>query len=123
MSKNVERVAATACRTVLAFALAGAGAAKLTKQRQMLDSAEYLGYTPQAFQAIGALEIAAAAGLFLGRRKPRLGAASALGASAVLGGVVVEHVRHGDGPEAFGPPALLGALALTTARNLTASNG
>lgn len=104
----------TGSRVLLAAALAGAGTAKVTKQKPMLEAAEHLGYTPENYQAIGAAELAGAAGLLVGLKKPWIGRAAALGSLALFTGAVVEHVRHGDGPDGYAPAAVLGVLSLVS---------
>lgn len=51
---------------VLALLFAGIGGAKIAQLPSMRASAAHLGYSPRAYQAIGALEVAGAAGLILG---------------------------------------------------------
>lgn len=81
-------------RTTLALSMLGAGTAKVTKQDAMLESAEHLGYSPEAYQAIGI--------------------AANVGVIAVLTGAVIEHLRAGDGPKVYGAAAALDALAVVT---------
>lgn len=104
----------TVLRTGLALSLAGAGAAKVTKQKPMLESAEHLGYSTNAYQAIGAAELAGAAGLLAASRSRLIGLAANLGAVGVLTGAVIEHLRAGDGPDVYAPAAVLDALAVLT---------
>ncbi len=101
-------------RTGLAFSMVGAGAAKITKQDAMLESAEHLGYSEDAYQAIGAAEVAGGVGLLAGAKSRFIGIAANVGVVAVMTGAVIEHVRAGDGPEVYGPAAALDALAVVT---------
>ena len=109
----------TVLRTSLALSLAGAGAAKVTEQKAMLEGAEHLGYSTNAYQAIGVAELAGAAGLLAAPRSRFFGIAANLGAVGVLTGAVIEHLRAGDGPDVYAPAAALDVLAaLTLVRQL-----
>lgn len=111
-------------RTTLALSMLGAGTAKVTKQDAMLESAEHLGYSAEAYQAIGAAELAGGVGLLAGAKSKVIGIAANVGAVAVLTGAVIEHLRAGDGPEVYGPAAVLDALAIVTlARQLGECGG
>lgn len=101
-------------RTGLGLSLIGAGTAKVTQQDVMLESAEHLGYSPEAYQAIGAAEIAGGVGLLAGAKSKLIGLAANVGAVVVLTGAVVEHLRAGDGPDVYAPAAVLDALAIVT---------
>lgn len=101
-------------RTTLALSMLGAGTAKVTKQDAMLESAEHLGYSPEAYQAIGTAEVVGGVGLLAGAKSRAIGIAANVGVIAVLTGAVIEHLRAGDGPKVYGAAAALDALAVVT---------
>ncbi|AGP29888.1 DoxX family protein [Corynebacterium terpenotabidum] len=112
---NVTTVVTTVCRLTVAAALVQAGAPKVTGAPAVMDDAERLGYTPDAYRAIGAVSLAGAAGLLIGGIGGRLrwiGQAASLGSLALFTGAVIEHVRHGDAPAESLPAASLGVLSL-----------
>ncbi len=66
---------------------------------------------PSAYQQIGALEVAGAAGVLVGLAEPRIGGLAAAGLLALLGGALVTHLRTGDKLQAAAP-ALVSAAAV-----------
>lgn len=98
---------------LLAVAFGGAGYAKVSQQQAMLDSAEHLGYEPDEYRLIGALELAGAGGLLVGQKLPLVGAASSAGLATAMALAVSEHLAAGDEPKDYAPAAVLGALSAT----------
>ncbi|MGO3363741.1 MAG: DoxX family protein [Corynebacterium sp.] len=103
----------TITSSLLATALAGAGTAKVTQAEPMLETADHLGYTPEAYQAIGGAELTGAAGVLVGLRKRWVGIAASLGSTALFAAAVAEHVRNGDEFGDYAPAAGLLALSGT----------
>ncbi|MGW8380646.1 DoxX family protein [Streptomyces sp. ODS28] len=99
---------------LLATTMLGPGVTKVLKRPQATEGAEHLGYSVSAFQAIGALEVAAAAGLVIGLFWTPLGIAAAAGLVLLLGGAVFSHRRVGDGPKLFLPALVLAVVAAAT---------
>lgn len=97
---------------ILAAAVGAAGAAKVAAVPPMREAAKHLGFSKQAYQVIGGLEIAAALGLLVGLAVETLSVLAALGLFLLMFGAVAFHVRNGDQPAMFAPAAGLGALSL-----------
>lgn len=91
------------------------GLTKVLRVPRMVERARHLGYSPTAFQGIGALEVAAAAGLVIGIFWAPLGIAAAIGLAALLVGAVLAHLKAGDGIPVLAPPAWVGMVAAATA--------
>ena len=72
------------------------GAAKLFALAPMRERAAHAGFSVTAYRGIGALEVAAAAGLLLGLAVPVLGALAGAGLLLLLAGALVTHVRNRD---------------------------
>lgn len=109
-------MAATA--TILSFVLAvlfcAVGAAKIFRVPSMVTNAAHLGFSVPAYQGVGALEVAGAAGLVIGVFWAPLGIAAAAGLVALLIGAVVCVRRAGDGIRDTLPAAWMGVLATAT---------
>jgi uncharacterized membrane protein YphA (DoxX/SURF4 family) len=105
-------VATLVLALLLAVVFVFAGGSKLAGVKQMRDSAEHLGLSFPAYQRIGALEVAGAAGLVIGLWFAPLGIAAAAGLVLLMIGAVAYHIRAKDGPQIFSAPAVLGLLAL-----------
>ncbi|WP_445529831.1 DoxX family protein [Streptomyces cyslabdanicus] len=90
------------------------GSAKILRARWMAVAADRLGYTVTTFQAIGSLEVAAAAGLLVGLARAPLSTAAAVGLVALLVGAVLAHRRAGDATRALVPPAWLALVSAAT---------
>ncbi|SFG81315.1 DoxX family protein [Streptomyces mirabilis] len=86
------------------------GAAKLAAVPAMRRAAAHVGMTTTHYRLLGALEVAAAAGLLVGLRITALGAAAAAGLILLMAGAVVVHVRSGDPAAHCLPAAAVGAL-------------
>ncbi|MDQ6658349.1 MAG: DoxX family protein [Actinomycetota bacterium] len=97
---------------VLAVVFLGAGVSKITKQKQMVDTAAHLGFSVTQYQGIGALEVAAVVGLIVGLFWKPLGIAAAIGLVLMMIGALVFHAKAKDGPKIMSAPALLGIVAL-----------
>lgn len=97
---------------LLAVAFLGAGVAKVTGQKAMVDAAAQLGVSRQNYKIIGGLEILGAVGVLVGLGVHWLGGLAALGLLVTMIGAVVFHVRKGDEPKVFAPAAGLGVLSL-----------
>ncbi|MGW1966606.1 DoxX family protein [Streptomyces sp. NPDC001935] len=96
---------------VLAAIFLPLGAAKLTAVPAMRQAAAHAGMTTTHYRLLGALEVAAAAGLLAGLRITALGAAAAVGLILLMTGAVVVHLRSGDPAARCLPAAGVGALA------------
>ncbi|MFN0091455.1 MAG: DoxX family protein [Acidimicrobiales bacterium] len=97
-------IAALVLSILLAVAFIGAGGSKLANASQSVAQRDTLGVSAARWRAIGALEIAGAAGLLLGLGVAPLGAAAGIGLAALMAGAVVTHVRAKD--IAHAPPAI-----------------
>jgi len=97
---------------VLALAFLGAGTPKIVAMKQMRDSAEHFGLSINAYRVIGALEVAAAAGLLIGLGVAALGVAAAIGLVALMIGALIFHVRAGDPAKMWAPVPVLAVLAV-----------
>jgi hypothetical protein len=99
---------------VLAVLLAGIflllGSAKLAAVPAMRQAAAHVGMTTH-YRLLGALEVAAVAGLLLGLWITALGAAASAGLILLMAGAVVVHLRSGDPAARCLPAAIAGALA------------
>ncbi|QSR28429.1 invasion protein [Nocardioides aromaticivorans] len=103
---------ATAVLTaVLAVPFTAIGAAKLAAVPSMRARAAHVGLSVGAYRVIGALEVAAAAGLVAGFAVPLLRTSAALGLLLLLVGAVVAHLRVKDGLREMAPAIGLGVLA------------
>ena len=103
---------ATAVLTaILAVPFTAIGAAKLAAVPSMRARAAHVGLSVGAYRVIGALEVAAAAGLVAGLAVPLLRAFAALGLLLLLAGAVVAHLRVKDGLREMAPAIGLGVLA------------
>lgn len=100
---------------LLAAVFLGSGLTKLANVEAMRKSAEQLGYSQNLSRIIGALEVAAAAGLIVGLFWMPLGLAAAIGLTALMIGAVYYHVRAKDTPAHIAPPAVLALLSAATA--------
>lgn len=100
---------------ILALAFLAAGGAKLAGAQQMVDTLEgHLNLSSGMRMAIGALEVAAAIAIVLALVTSSfvgLGVAAAVGLVLLMIGAVIFHLRVGDPPQGWGPPAVLGVLS------------
>ncbi|WP_040496085.1 DoxX family protein [Ilumatobacter nonamiensis] len=100
---------------LLALAFAFAALPKLTKQDQMVQNADHLGFSTVQFQLIGAAELAGAVGVVVGMLSSDLdavGIAAAAGLVVVGIGAAVTHLKAGDPPKAAAPSLVLAAVAV-----------
>jgi DoxX-like family len=99
---------------LLALVFAGSGAGKLAGAAQSLKFRDQLDLSGSAWRGIGALEIAAVAGLVAGCAVHPLGVAAAAGGVALMTGAVVAHARKGLLGKDVVPAAAVLALAVAT---------
>ncbi|MFI6812995.1 DoxX family protein [Nonomuraea sp. NPDC050328] len=100
--------AAVTLSVILAISFLGSGAMKLFGQAKVVAGLKELGVSRQMTAVIGALELAASAGLLIGIAVRWLGVAAAGGLVLLMIGAVVTHVRAGDyGDPKRRPPALM----------------
>jgi DoxX-like family len=97
---------------LLVTVLAVLGLAKVFAVPRFRELASDLGFTPTDYRRIGALELAAAAGLVVGSLVPAIGGLAAAGVLLLLGGALAVHVRNGDGPKKLAPAAVTAALTI-----------
>ena len=95
----------------VAAILSVTGSAKLFSLASMRARAEHLQFSTRAFRVIGAVEIAATAGLLAGNNRPRIGAVAGTVASALMVGACITHLRRGDALPAIAPAAVVGLAA------------
>ena len=95
---------------LLALVFIGLGSAKILALQPMRERAADVGFSTTAYRRIGLLEVAGAVGLVLGAVQPLIGALAGIGLLLLLGGAVVTHLRHGDGPRKSGPAVVCGLL-------------
>ena len=107
-------VAGVVVSVLLALVAAASAVPKLAGTRGMLEEATHLGVPRTGYVVIGALELAAAAGLLAGLALPPLGVAAAAGLVLMMAGAVVSHGRAGDHLSAMLPAAGVGVLAAAT---------
>jgi hypothetical protein len=109
-------IATIVLSVLVAAAVLGSGAAKLTGAKQSIAIRDRLGVAPWLWRAVGVLEVAAAGGLAAGLTVPALGIAAAVGLVLLLIGAIGTHARSDDLSNAI--PAV-GLLLLTIAAALT----
>ncbi len=98
--------------TLLGTVLTVLGLAKVLAVPRFRVLAADLGFTTTDYRRIGALELAAAAGLAIGSLVPVIGGLAAAGVLLLLGGAVAMHVRSGDSPKKLTPAAVTAALTI-----------
>ncbi|GAA2154825.1 MULTISPECIES: DoxX family protein [Glycomyces] len=94
------------------------GAAKLAAVPAMRDAAAHLGLTVGHYRVLGALEIAAVAGVAIGFVVPVLGIAAACGLVLLMLGAAGFHAVHQDGVLRVVIPLLVAAVAAAYAAAL-----
>jgi hypothetical protein len=107
-------IAGVIASVLLALVAAASAVPKLAGTRQMLDEATHLGIPRTGYVVIGALELAAAAGLLAGLAVAPLGVAAAGGLVLMMAGAVVSHLRAGDRAAALVPALGVGVLSVAT---------
>jgi hypothetical protein len=95
---------------LLALIFLTLGTAKVVAVQPMRVRAAEVGFSTTAYRRIGLLEVTGAIGLLLGAVAPLIGALAGAGLLVLLGGAVVTHLRHGDGPRKFAPAVVCGLL-------------
>ena len=81
---------------LLAAMLGFAGSIKVIGVAQSLTIRDHLGVKPVQWRMIGALELAAVAGVLIGLSWPPIGVAAAIGSALLLLGAIGFHVRSSD---------------------------
>jgi uncharacterized membrane protein YphA (DoxX/SURF4 family) len=100
---------------LLTLAFLGAGGAKVVGNRGITRSVGQLGVTPGMTKTIGALELAAAAGLIVGFWIKPVAFAASFGLVLLMVGAVAYHVRAREGLKQTTPPLALGVLSVANA--------
>jgi uncharacterized membrane protein YphA (DoxX/SURF4 family) len=107
--------AAVVVTSLLAALFVLAGVSKLAASAQSIEIRDRLAVPPRAWQGIGVLEIAGAAGALLGFAVSAIGFAATGGLILLMVGAIASHVRAGDSPSQAAPAVfylLLAAAAL-----------
>ena len=94
----------------VAVVFAALGAMKILALPPMRVRAAHLGFSVAAYRAIGALEIAGAAGVLIGVAAPVIGGLAGAGLLLLLAGALVAHLRNGDSPRHVVPAVVAGLL-------------
>jgi hypothetical protein len=110
---NVALVALVVFGALTALFMLGGGVGKVTGQPAMRESAQHFAIEWERYWLLGVVEIAAAVGVVAGLWLNALGLAAGVGATALLVGAVLFHLRFGD-PAKRTAPALV-ALAVSAA--------
>ncbi|PXY31469.1 DoxX family protein [Prauserella muralis] len=100
---------------LLTVAFVGAGGARLAGAEPLRGYAEHLGISARGNRAIGALELAAAAGLIVGFWFRPVALAASIGLVLMMIGTVFRHVRARDPVAVASPATTLGVLAVANA--------
>ncbi|PRY57195.1 DoxX family protein [Glycomyces artemisiae] len=87
------------------------GTAKLLAVPAMRDAAAHLGFTAGQYRLLGALELAAVAGVALGLAVPWTGIAAAVGLVLLMLGATGAHAVHRDGLRRIAIPLIVAAVA------------
>lgn len=95
---------------VLALALAGSAAGKLTKNPKVMEGMTAVGVPVAWLPRLALAELAGEVGLLVGLAVAPLGIAAAIGVIAYFLGAVAAHVRAKD--KNLIPPAALGVVAV-----------
>ena len=104
--------AITVLTLVLALFFGALGCAKVLALPPMRLRAEHLGFSVDAYRAIGALEVAGAAGLLVGLTASALGGLAAAGLLLLLAGALVTHLRSRDRVREMTPAVVSAALVV-----------
>jgi hypothetical protein len=100
---------------LLAAMLGFAGLIKVVGLPQSLTIRDHLGVKPVQWRLIGALELAAVAGVLIGLSWPPIGVAAAVGAALLLLGAIGFHARASDSAADTAPAVIGLGLAVATA--------
>jgi hypothetical protein len=116
---TIMYIAFVVIAVLLAVALLGSAAGKLTKQPKVVETIGGLGVPLSWFPRLALAEIAGAVGLIIGLWIPALGIAAGVGIVLYFVGAVIAHVRAHD--SGLAAPVVLGALAaaVVVLRSLT----
>jgi uncharacterized membrane protein YphA (DoxX/SURF4 family) len=99
----------------MAFGFMTFGSGKLAGQKMRLDETrDHLGVSEGLWKAIGALEIAGAAGVLIGLLEalPIIGVLAGLGLVAMMTGAVFYHHKAGDSYKEWIPATVMGAVVI-----------
>jgi uncharacterized membrane protein YphA (DoxX/SURF4 family) len=106
-------IATLVISALLALAFFGAGFMKLTSpEPKLAEGAAHVGFSAKSYRAIGALEVAGAAGLLIGLYFAPLGIAAAIGLVLMMIGAAIAHARVKDKFPAIAPSAVLAVVAV-----------
>jgi hypothetical protein len=108
----IAKVVVTA---LLAAMLGFAGLIKVIGVAQSLTIRDHLGVKPVQWRMIGALELAAVAGVVVGLWWPPIGVAAAIGSALLLLGAIAFHARASDSAADTAPAVIGLGLAVGTA--------
>jgi hypothetical protein len=108
----IAKVVVTA---LLAAILGFAGSIKVIGVAQSLTIRDHLGVKPVQWRMIGALELAAVAGVVVGLWRPPIGVAAAIGSALLLLGAIAFHARASDSAADTAPAVIGLGLAVATA--------
>jgi uncharacterized membrane protein YphA (DoxX/SURF4 family) len=104
-------IASLVLSILLAAAFLAAGTPKVRKNAQAVSAAEHLKISVGSYQLIGALEVAAAAGLIIGLFWAPLGIAAAGGLALLMVGAAISHGRVKDKFSMIFPSILLALVS------------
>jgi hypothetical protein len=108
----IAKVVVTA---LLAAMLGFAGLIKVIGVAQSLTIRDHLGVKPVQWRMIGALELAAVAGVVVGLWWPPIGVAAAIDSALLLLGAIAFHARASDSAADTAPAVIGLGLAVATA--------
>lgn len=100
---------------VLSLVFLPLGLAKIAGVPAMRQAAAHLGMSTGLYRVVGALEVAAVAGLLTGLSRPPLGVAAATGLALLMAAAAVVHLRHGDPVPRAVPATVMVLISLTYA--------
>ncbi len=95
---------------LIAVAFAVLGASKIRAVPSMQARAAHVGFSVGAYQRIGVLEVAGAAGILLGLAIPPLGLLAAAGLLLLMVGALGAHLRQHDGVAEVAPALVVSVL-------------
>jgi DoxX-like family len=95
---------------LIAVAFAVLGATKIRAVPSMQARAAHVGFSVGAYQRIGVLEVAGAAGVLLGLAIPALGVLAAAGLLLLMVGALGAHLRQHDGVAEMAPALVVTVL-------------
>ncbi|MEU3272397.1 DoxX family protein [Saccharomonospora sp. NPDC006951] len=100
---------------LLTMAFVGAGGARMAGVEPLRGYAAHLGLSRGGNRVVGAVELAAAAGLIIGFWIKPVALAASIGLVAMMVATVFRHVRSKDPIALASPAATLGVLAVANA--------